>query len=193
MGLGAFFGKVIGVAEGITGIDIPFVGPGDTFLTGQPGPGVPGGRGPLDVAGLPSMIVARDPGGCGFFTVWDPLQQKCVPGIGSRPGGDVMPKNGRPSNGRGAHAGDHVPFLETRTVRSCFPGSVLGKDGMCHERGDIPNAKRAYPKPRRVLGSVSELNAVATAKTYSKRLLAQHKTLKETARNLARAGGMKLG
>ena len=188
MGFGAFLGKVIGVAEGITGINIPGVGPGDRFLTGSD-PVVPGRSGGLTVAGL-AANGHTDLGGCGFATAWDPQQQKCVPAFGARPGPDVM--NGR-GNGRGAHAGDHIPFLTSRTVRSCYAGSVLGKDGMCHEKGDIPNKKRAYPKPRRVLGSVSELNAVATAKTYSKRLLAQNKSLKETARNLARAGGMKLG
>jgi len=62
MGLFGFLKGVattaIGVAEGITGFDVPFVGPGDRFFGGA-SPGIPGGRAPLSVAGLQQPRASR--------------------------------------------------------------------------------------------------------------------------------------
>lgn len=125
------------------------------------------------------------PSDCIWPWVRDVATDRCVlkvgPTVGPTP--ELSPN--------GAHRGDHVPAVIGRNVRVCAPGFVLGKDGFCHN--DIPNKKRAYPKPRKALGTPGELNAVQTAKVFSARVVRNQKSLKQTARNFAKAGAMKLG
>lgn len=113
--------------------------------------------------------------GCLPFMCPDPVTGNCVPCFGEDVGRDV---------GEGIHRGDHMPGVETVDVRRCLPGHVLGKDLICHEKGDIPNRKRLYPKPRRPLGTSGDLNAVTRASRFGMRLKSNEKRLKRLGRNL---------
>lgn len=185
MGIFSFLGKVasagIGVAEGITGIDVPFVGPGDRFL-GTPigrAPAVPGGRGPLDVQGLPTLptqsLMMPRPQECGFGFVWDAVRQQCVPGLGTRPGSDRPPPTGTAV----ATTGMHNPFVVQSTRRECLTGHVLDRNGVCVDKRTIRNSDRMYPKPRRPLLTGGDLKCIATASRAASRMKTQTKRLQK--------------
>jgi len=160
---------------------------------GGPGPG----PGPV----VPFPIDNPQPGNnCGPGFTWSVLLQTCLSDGTGLPGpGDPFPgeipspadtsltTSMHQPNG---HA-DTIPSQREIRRRVCRRGSVLGKDGWCHQH--ISNKDRAYPKPRKALGTPGELNALATSKKFAKRLVAAEKGIKETARDLARAGGIKLG
>lgn len=199
VGIFGFLGNVIttglGVVEAVTGRDIPLVGPGDRFFGGGGGGGAPGGAGPLDVQGLPQMGLAPSGGGgpC-FFPFERDAFGKCVPPfIGTAPGPDpsagVSLTGGRQLHGRiGADLhSDHMPTVVRRNVRDCGRGFVLGVDGICHPKKSLRNSERWYPKPRRPLGTAGDLNAVTKAKAFSKRLVNNQKSLRETAKNFEKA------
>lgn len=119
---------------------------------------------------------------CGPFQVFDPVKNRCVLGLGERPGPDRMPS----SNGTGAalHAGDHAPFIVDRRTRLCLKGHVLGTDGVCHKKSDIRNSDREYPKPTRPIGTSGDINAVTKASAFGRRLKTQKKKLKKLQSNL---------
>lgn len=163
----------IGIAEGVTGIDIPFVGPGDRFFGGGGGglptlpPSVPGfGTRPLSVAGLPITGPAR-PADCGFGFVRDAIG-RCVPGLGQSPGSDAD-----------ALAGFGQPAVVNRATRLCGRGNVLDINGFCRDKRTIRNSDRMYPKGRRPLMTGGDLRCIATASRAAKRLQTQTKRLQK--------------
>lgn len=185
MGFGSILGQIIGVAEGITGIDIPFVGPGDAFFGGAgTNPAVPGRSGPLNVQGLPTLGITGAAGLCfpPFFT--NPVTGKCEFGLAS---GGVGPLGGDPAPPSGSgtlHAlsvphHDTVPTRTQRSVRRCTKGSVLGVDGWCHPRSSIRNSDREWPRPRRPLLTGGDLNCIAKASRAASRLKVQTKRLQK--------------
>jgi len=156
-----------------------------------------GGNGPPFVP-FPEGIVPGSPPpapncGAGFF--WDVVRGECrrfpdTPGdvpFDPVPGEIPSPAEtgGTTSvHGMNGHA-DTIPKQVEIRRRVCPPGSVLGKRGWCHDK--IANKDRMYPKPRRALGTAGDLNAVTKAKAFSKRLLGNQKSLKQTAANFAKA------
>jgi len=66
--------------------------------------------------------------------------------------------------------GAYAPSLDTRAIRLCLPGDVLGKDGMCHSKADISNKNRAHPRGRRPLGTPGEMAALAKAASFGRRM-----------------------
>lgn len=151
-----------------------------------------GGGGP--VPGDPGLPIVDNRCGAGF--TWSALFQRCLSVNGGN--GDATPGFDTPAE-VGATTSMHQPNGHADTIpsqreirrRVCRRGSVLGKDGWCHQH--IANKDRAYPKPRKALGTPGELNALRTSKRFAKRLLTAEKGIKETARDLAKAGGIKLG
>jgi len=73
------------------------------------------------------------------------------------------------------------PFVEDRMHRSCLPGMVLGRDGLCYNTGrnGIANRDRMWPKERKPLGTPGELNAVTTASRFAKRVQSNTKRLQK--------------
>lgn len=69
-----------------------------------------------------------------------------------------------------ATTGTYMPAAESVTVRRCMPGDILGKDGLCHTKGSIPNKQRAHPRGRRPLGTPGEMAALAKAASFGKRM-----------------------
>jgi len=133
------------------------------------------------------------PGGsCGIGFHRDILTGACVP---NAVGGAGTPTPAETAGATRLHPagfhGDSIPSQREIRRRICPRGNVLGKDGWCHSR--IANRDRAYPKPRKALGTPGELNALATSKKFARRLVAAEKGIKATARDLAKAGGIKLG
>ncbi len=63
-----------------------------------------------------------------------------------------------------------IPMSETRFVRECLPGMVLGKDGLCYNKGSIPNKARAYPRGTRPLGTPGEMAALRKAASFGRRM-----------------------
>lgn len=102
------------------------------------------------------------------------------------PGGDPAVTGQVPSNGAGVHRGDHAPAVFTTTRRRCRKGSVLGTDFLCHEKRDIRNNQRLYPKPRAPLGTSGDLNAVTKAARFGRRLKSNEKKLRKLSRTLSR-------
>lgn len=171
MGLFGFLGKLgsaaVGVVEGVTGIDIPFVGPGDRFLGGGGGfSSVPGGMGGLDiVSGLP--IIGRETKPCPPFFVRNAIGI-CVPGLGESVGSDAD-----------ALAGFGQPAVVNRATRLCGRGNVLDINGFCRDKRTIRNSDRMYPKPRRPLLTAGDLSCIAKASRAAKRMKTQTKRLQK--------------
>jgi len=63
-----------------------------------------------------------------------------------------------------------TPFVEGRQVRTCLPGMVLGKDGLCYNRRDIANKEREYPRGTRPLGTPGEMAALQKAAAFGRRM-----------------------
>ena len=173
VGIFGFLGNVletaVAVGEGITGIDVPFIGPGDTFLSGggsgTPGgvtlpPAVPGGSGPLDVQGLA--------GGCIPPFRRDPLTGKCRIFAGTVSGPDPV-----------AGSGMGAPAVVQTQRRVCNKGSVLDVNGFCRDKRTIRNSDRMYPKPRRPLLTGGDLNCIAKASRAASRMKTQTKRLQK--------------
>jgi len=66
--------------------------------------------------------------------------------------------------------GAYLPTMETREVRECLPGDVLGRDGFCYAKGSISNKNREWPKGRRPLGTPGEMAALAKAASFGRRM-----------------------
>jgi len=151
------------------------------------GPNAPDPRIPFDPT-TPTPSPQCSPG----FT-WSQLLQRCISDNGDpTPDFDTPAETSQTTSMHqpNGHA-DTIPSQREIRRRVCRKGSVLGKDGWCHQH--IANKDREYPKPRKALGTPGELNALATSKKFAKRLLAADKGIRETARDLAKAGGIKLG
>jgi len=151
----------------------------------------------IDTSPTPPTFDPTPPTQCGPGFTWSAIFKQCLSNDPNVPNPDPVPdqipspaETGTSIHGMNGHA-DTIPFQREIRRRVCPPGAVLGKKGWCHTK--ISNKDRMYPKPRKALGTPGELNAVTTSKKFSRRLLANQKSLKETARNLAKAGGIKLG
>jgi len=131
---------------------------------------------------------------CGPGFIWSSLLRMCLPinPLDPTPDFDTPAETSTTTSMHqpNGHA-DTIPSQREIRRRVCRKGSVLGKDGWCHQH--IANKDREYPKPRKALGTPGELNALATSKKFAKRLLAADKGIRDTARDLAKAGGIKLG
>jgi len=182
--LGGIISGAIGLGEQITGINVPFIGPGDALFGGSVGPAVPGNAGPLNVAGGPTLGLSPTTVGLPCFPPWfkNPITGNCE--LGVAPGG-VGPLGGAPTQQQGSlHAltvphSDTVPERRTLSVRRCAKGSVLGKDGWCHPKGTIANKQREWPRPRRPLLTSGDLSAISTASRAANRLKLQTKRLEK--------------
>lgn len=75
---------------------------------------------------------------------------------------------GSPAGGVGEYLkGDYgparEPFFETRNIRSCNAGQVLGKDKLCYNKGAISNKERLYPVGTRPLLTGGQMRAIGIA------------------------------
>jgi len=94
------------------------------------------------------------------------------------PGGECEPPlvfNGRfcefpgsPAGGmgelrKGRYGPAEEPFFETRNVRSCLAGFILGDDKLCYKKGTITNKQRLWPKGTAPLLTGGEMSAIRKA------------------------------
>lgn len=89
------------------------------------------------------------------------------PGFG-RPAGEAV---------LGRHGAALQPMAETREVRSCLRGMVLGNDGLCYNKRDLSNSERWWPRGRRPLLTGGEMRAIQIASTAARKLQSAHKRL----------------
>lgn len=57
----------------------------------------------------------------------------------------------------------------------CPPGSVLGKDNLCYDKGSISNANRKWPRPTRPLLTSGDMSVLRKANALESRLLRAYK------------------
>ena len=88
-----------------------------------------------------------------------------IPRAEQFPGTDIVLRGGT-----AAAAGAYAPQVDMVDIRRCFPGDILGKDGLCHAKGSIPNKERAHPRGRRPLGTPGEMAALAKAASFGRRM-----------------------
>jgi len=161
------------------------------FLTGGPGGALRGfaGGGSRRSGGQPTAPAVRRFDGralnasrglaCGPGMVPRGRNGACIPD--KKPGVIAAIQRAVPggATGRFQGAGEAVlgqfgaglaPFVEDRMVRSCLPGMVLGKDGLCYNRRDISNKEREYPKGTRPLGTPGEMAALRKAASFGRRM-----------------------
>jgi len=62
-------------------------------------------------------------------------------------------------------------------TRICPRGSVLGKDGLCYNKRDIPNSQREWPRGRRPLLTGGEMRCISVAASAAKKLQRKQKQL----------------
>jgi len=171
--LGGALSGAIGIAEGITGINVPLIGPGDRFLGG--GSAAPGGRAPLTIAGLAGT-------GCqeGFEMRNGRCERSGFLGGLQRaiPGGSTGLQTTGPGSqvgGMGGYAPAEIPTSRA----DCGRGAVLGRDGLCYDKSSIRNSDRMWPKARRPLLTGGDLNCIAKASRAANRLKTQTKRLQK--------------
>lgn len=89
---------------------------------------------------------------------------------GAVPGG--APFTGAPAGNAvmGQFGAALQPFVEDRMVRTCLPGMVLGKDGLCYNRRDLSNKEREYPRGTKPLGTPGEMAALRKAASFGRRM-----------------------
>lgn len=90
-----------------------------------------------------------------------PGGQSGLQGVGSAPAGAAV---------MGQYGAALEPFVEDRHVRTCLPGMVLGKDGLCYNRRDISNKEREWPRGTRPLGTPGEMAALRKAASFGRRM-----------------------
>jgi len=168
---------IVGGLKGITG------GPGGIITGAARGfVGAPrvqtrrsGGQPIVEVTGPPQIRI-KGQRGTGFGRCPDPNKVRLPTGRCVR--SDRVPAEFA-RGAQGAPIGDAEmgrfgaglqPMTETRTVRECLPGMVLGKDGLCYNKGDIANQNREWPRGRRPLGTPGEMAALAKAATFGRRM-----------------------
>lgn len=69
------------------------------------------------------------------------------------------------------------PAVRDTMTRICPRGSVLGKDGLCYNRRDIPNSQREWPRGRRPLLTGGEMRCISVASSAAKKLQRKTKQL----------------
>lgn len=71
------------------------------------------------------------------------------------------------------------PGIRTTEVSVCPRGTVLGKDGLCHNKRDIRNSDRMWPRGRRPLLTGGEMRAITIASRAATKLKTKQKQLEE--------------
>lgn len=99
---------------------------------------------------------------CIWPTQADPATGECRMFVGTQPGPDGQPVNGRYGTGM-------VPTTRNITRHVCPKGMVLGDDGICYNRRNIANSDREWPKGTKPLGTAEEMRAVRIASRFAKR------------------------
>jgi len=150
------------------------------FLTGGP---VGAAAGLVTGGGRPSSRSGGSPGGGRRANLVAP--GRCPPGrrrIGRRcvriraalPGGVPFTTPLQATGGGEATMGQFgaglTPLTDTRTIRNCLPGMVLGSDGLCYNRHDIRNSDREWPRGTRPLGTPGEMAALRKAAAFGRRM-----------------------
>jgi len=153
-----FLSGLIGVVEGVTGIDVPFIGPGDRFFAGErPGPGSVAGT---SGAAFGNRGIRR--GRCPPFQKKTP-QGDCEFFLGDQPGPDFR---GNGVVGEAVQGGFNVPAEvpqvvgnitrndgSTGPILRCRGGMVLATDNLCYSKGikGLAAFRKWKPGPRAFL------------------------------------------
>jgi len=137
----------------------------------------------------------EDPGPCpGVLSVRLP-DGSCLNIDDVGPGGDPAITGQVQTNGVGVGFGPPVngrfgvgiiPRVEAQTVRRCPRGMSLGKDGVCYDGLSRNSPKREWPMGMKPLLTPGERNAIRIAGRAAGKLSRSQKTLKKTARALAK-------
>ena len=96
---------------------------------------------------------------------------------------------GSPASGmgelrKGRYGPAEEPFFETRNIRSCLAGFVLGDDSLCYKKGTISNKQRMWPKGTAPLLTGGQMKAIRVAAGAGAKL-------DRTTKRLQRLGFMK--
>jgi len=175
-------------------------GVGSLFGGGNPITGAIGGfarggkkAGPVTTQPFPTTTVF--PGSRGFSP-----QQGCSPGFVRDRSGNCVPVSTRPKGGFGGVLERFIPGGETGFVEFgaavmgqfgaalepgfresstavCPPGTVLGIDRLCYNKGDLKNKERAWPRGRKPLLTGGEMRCISIAAGAAKRLERKTKQL----------------
>jgi len=87
--------------------------------------------------------------------VFDPVKGFCTfPG---------SPEGGMGELVKGRYGPAEEPFFETRNIRSCLAGFVLGDDKLCYKKGTISNKQRLWPKGTAPLLTGGQMKAIRVA------------------------------
>jgi len=126
--------------------------------------------------------------------------QRCPPGFFTDSRGECVPLTTRPTTGfKGARErffpggqtgfqdfGEAVmgqfgaalePGFRESSTAVCPPGTVLGIDRLCYNKGDIKNKERAWPRGRKPLLTGGEMRCISIAAGAAKRLERKTKQL----------------
>lgn len=107
---------------------------------------------------------------------------KCIVPGDIFPGGDpgMVEAGGTPV--RGLYGAGFSPTTESRQVRRCPPGFVLGKDNVCYDH--LPRSKRKWDPGMKPLMTGGDRAAIRKAATAARKLKRAKKQLKKSARAL---------
>lgn len=94
--------------------------------------------------------------------------------LGDQPGRDDTPVGDAVMGRYGAGL---QPGVEVINRSVCLPGMVLGDDGICYNKGQVPNKRRMWPRGRKPLLTGGEMNAITTAARAARRVKATTKKL----------------
>jgi len=179
--------RIIGAVGGVIG-GIARGGPISGVLGGFKG-FFGGGKTPAPVTTLPVPFVQQRPA-------------PCPPGFWRHPNGDCLPLQGSPVPGmrgkiqRGLPGGATgfqefgeavmgqfgaalEPGFRESSTAVCPPGTVLGIDRLCYNKGDIKNKERAWPRGRKPLLTGGEMRCISIAAGAAKRLERKQKQLQK--------------
>lgn len=147
------------------------------------------GGGEPDAPDLPNLPGPGfgDPGtgngnGCGPGAIL--IAGQCVAPGDVFPGGDpfMVPAGATPV--RGLYGAGFTPTVESRQVRSCPPGFVLGKDNVCYDR--LPRSRRKWDPGMKPLLTGGDRAAIRKAAAAGRKLHRSKKMLKQAERALAK-------
>jgi len=110
-----------------------------------------------------------------------PLVPSGVQGVCKFPGG---PSFGQGELVKGRYGPAEEPFFETRNIRSCLAGFVLGDDKLCYKKGTITNKQRLWPKGTAPLLTGGQMKAIRVAASAGAKL-------ERTTKRLQKIGLMK--
>jgi hypothetical protein len=77
----------------------------------------------------------------------------------------------------GLYGAAMAPAVQTRAHRTCIPGMVLGKDGLCYNKSQLRKSERAHVPPRKPLMTGGDLNAISRAARVARSVERQTKRL----------------